>query len=162
MFPGLKLEFWEFFLRARLSSAVRSIFSSPDLSCLVRVPLHLGWSAARFSQDPVSMSRAFMSLLTTSEYRSFGRPMLRFPDVNSPYSRSLGILPSSMRWTWPSQRSLHCLRMVCMLGRPALDKTSALVTLSCQEMPRMRRRYRRWKVLSPLSCLAYVVYESPP
>ena len=37
-----------------------------------------------------------------------------------------------------------------------------LGTLSCQEIPRMRRRLLRWKVFKRLSCLAYVVHVSLP
>ena len=68
--------------------------------------------------------------------------------------------PSSMRWTWPSQRSLRCLSRVYKVGRPARDQTLALVTLSYQDMPRIWRRLLMWKVLSFLSCFAYVVHVS--
>ena len=37
-----------------------------------------------------------------------------------------------MRRTWPNQRNRRCLTRVYMEGRPARDRTSALVTLSCQ------------------------------
>ena len=39
---------------------------------------------------------------------------------------------------------LHTTRV----GRPARDKTSAFVTLSCQDIPRIRRILLRWIVLS--------------
>ena len=68
--------------------------------------------------------------------------------------------PSSMRWTWPSQRSLRGLSKVYKVGRPAPDRTSALVTLSCQDMPRIWRRLLIWKVLNLLSCFTYVVHVS--
>ena len=48
------------------------------------------------------------------------------------------------------------------MGRPARDETSALVTLSCQDTPRIRRMLLRWNVLSRLSCPAYVVLVSLP
>ena len=70
--------------------------------------------------------------------------------------------PSGMRWTWPSQRSLRCLSSVNMLGRPARDRTSLLVTLSCHDIPRMWRRLLMWKVFRRISCLAYVVHVSLP
>ena len=70
--------------------------------------------------------------------------------------------PSGMRWTWPNQRSLHCLSSVNMLGRPARDKNSVLGTLSCHDIARMRRRLLMWKVVRRLSCLVYVVHVSLP
>ena len=100
------------FLRARFSIAALVRFSSPVFSCLIRELLHLGRSAARASQWPGSICRAFMSLLQTSLNLSCGRPVVLFPAANSPYRRSLGILPSSIRCTCPSQRSLRCLRKV--------------------------------------------------
>ena len=137
-------------------------FSSPDLRCLVKASLHLNRLAARLSQDSVLMSTVFMLRFTTSRYRSCGRPMDLFPQASSPYRRSFGMRPSGMRWTWPSQRSLRCLSSVNMLGRPARDRTSLLGTLSCHDIPRMRRRLLMWKVFRRLSCLAYVVHVSLP
>ncbi|XP_078269091.1 uncharacterized protein LOC144601032 isoform X1 [Rhinoraja longicauda] len=61
---------------------------------------------------------------------------------------SFGIWPSSMRWTWPSHRSLS---RVYILGRPALDRISALDTLSCQDIPRIRRMLLRWKGLGAVA-----------
>ena len=58
-----------------------------------------------------------------------------------------------------SCRSLHCLSKVCILGRPTRDRTSAFVTLSCQDMPRIRRMLLTWNVLSLLFCPAYVVHD---
>ena len=49
-----------------------------------------------------------------------------------------------------------------MLGRLARDGTSVLDTLSCQDMPRIRRMFLRWKELSLFSFLAYVVHVSLP
>ena len=142
------------FLRALLSVAACDSFSSPDLRCVVRAPLHLDRLAARLSRDSVLMSTVFMSRFTTSRYRSCGLPVDLFPEASSPYRRSLGMRPSGMRWTWPNQRSLRCLSSVYMLGRPARDRTSVLGTLSCHDIPRMRRRILMWKVFSRLSCLA--------
>ena len=45
-----------------------------------------------------------------------------------------------------------------ILGRAAGVRTSALDTLSFQDIPRIRRILLRWKVLSLLSCLAYVYF----
>ena len=142
------------FLRALLSLAACDSFCSPNLRCVVRAPLHLDRLAARLSQDSVLMSTVFMSRFTTSRYRSYGLPVDLFPEASSPYRRSSGMRPSGMRWTWPNQRSLRCLSSVYMLGRPARDRTSVLGTLSCHDIPRMRRRISLWKVFSRLSCLA--------
>lgn len=49
-----------------------------------------------------------------------------------------------------------------MVGRPARDRTSVLVTLSCQDMPKIRWILLRWKVLKLFSCLAYAVHVSLP
>ena len=54
------------FLRARFSTAAADILFSLDLSCVVRVALHFGRSAARSSQSLKLMSRAFMFLLQAS------------------------------------------------------------------------------------------------
>ena len=103
-----------------------------------------------------------MSRLQTSLNLRWGRPVFLFPAASSPYRRSLGILPSSIRRTCPSQRSLRCRRRVNMEGRLARERTSVLGTFSSHEMPSMRRRQRIWKELSLLSCLAYVVHVSLP
>ena len=105
-----------------------------------------------------------MLRFTTSRYRSCGHPVGLFPVASSPYRRSVGMRPYGMRWTWRSQRSLRCLSSVNMLGRPALDRTSVLLlgTLSCHDIPRMRRMLVVWKVFRRLSCLAYVVHVSLP
>ena len=149
------------FLRARLCDGLVS-FSSPALSWMVRAPLHLNRLAARLSQDSVVMATAFKSHFTTSRYRCCGRPVGLFPEASSPYSRSLGMQPSGMWWTWSSQRSLRCLSSVYMLGRPARDRTSKLGTLPCHDIPRMRRMLLMWKVFRRVSCLAYVVHVSLP
>ena len=162
VYGGCWTELTQSFLRTRLSVAACVNLSSPVLRCLVTAPLHCDRSAARFSQVSVSISTAFMSRFTTSRYRNCGRPVRLLPVASSPYSKSLGMRPSGMRWTWPSQRSLRCLSKVNMLGRPARDNTSVFGTLSCHEIPRMRRRLLIWKVFRRLSCLAYVVHVSPP
>ena len=60
----------------------------------------------------------------------------------------------------PANTILGCLSRMNMLGRLARDRTSALDTLSCQDMPRIRRILLGWKELSRFSCLAYVVHVS--
>ena len=61
-------------------------------------------------------------------------------------------------------RSLHCLSRVYtdILGRPTRDRTSALVTLSSQDIPRIWRMLLRWNVLNLLSCPACVFHVSLP
>ena len=100
-----------------------------------------------------AISKAFISRLHTSLYLSCGRPRGRLPTASSPWRMSLGILPSSMRRTWPIQRILRCLSSVYMVERLARSRTSVLGTLSFQLMPRMRRRLCRWKLISLRSCL---------
>ena len=62
--------------------------------------------------------------------------------------------------TQPSQSALS--KQTYILGRPARDRTSALVTLSSQDMSMIRRMLLRWNVLNLLSCPAYVVHVSLP
>ena len=64
-----RMELLPSFLRARLSAAAVISLSSPVLRCCFRALLHFVRSAARPSQDIVSMSTAFMSLTQTSLYR---------------------------------------------------------------------------------------------
>ena len=82
--------------------------------------------------------------------------MLLCPVESSPWRMSFGMWLSSMRRKW------RCLSRVYMVGRPARDRTSTLVTLSCHDMPKMRRMLLTWKVLSLFSCLACVVHVSLP
>ena len=61
-----RMELLPSFLRARLSGAAAISLSSPVLRCCFRTRLHFVRSAARPSQDIVSMSTAFISLTQTS------------------------------------------------------------------------------------------------
>ena len=70
-----RMELLPFFLRARLSAAAVIDLSSTVLRCCFRALLHPVRSAARPSQDIVSMSTAFISLMQTSLYRRGGRPI---------------------------------------------------------------------------------------
>ena len=63
-------------------------------------------SAALTSQLFWSIPHTSMSRLHASMKRRCGRPFSRLPVESSPYMRSLGMRPSSIRLcTWPSQRS---------------------------------------------------------
>lgn len=88
------LELSFYFLRAHLSIATCVNFSSPDLRCLVRVPLHFDHMASRLPQD--SVPTAFMLHFTTSWYRSCGHPAGLLPVAISTYRRSLGMRPFCM------------------------------------------------------------------
>ena len=142
------------FLFALLSSASTFSFVSPSWSARLHTDLHSPRSAACDSQLPAGRPVEGMSLLQTSLKRSLGRPTGLDPDSSSPYSRSLGIRPSSIQCTWPSHLSLRCLRRVNIEGISALSSTSLLETLSVHEMERMRRRHLIWKVFKRFSCPA--------
>ena len=62
------------------------------------------------SQDCGLIPADFRSRFQVPLKRSLGRPRGLEPDESLPYSRSLGILPSSMRRTWPSQQRWRWLR----------------------------------------------------
>jgi len=59
-------------------------------------------------------------------------------------SRSLGILPFSVRWTWPSQGRRHC--------RSRVKWTAMFETRSFHELPRIGRRLIMWKAFRCVSC----------
>ena len=127
--------------RVLLSKASARSFSSPAARYWLMVLFHLARLAAASSQDSVLMPRVFMSLLHTSLYLSLGCPVVLLPDVSSPHRMSLGMRPSSIRQTWPSQRSLRCCRSVYMLDRPERVRT-------------ILRMHLRWKGFSFFSFLA--------
>ena len=145
---------WRSFLRCLLSSSSLFCLSSPILTPFRTALRHALRSSAICSQLPGSMSASLRSRLQTSLKRSAGWPAGRCPVASSPYSISFGMRPSPMRCTWPSQRSLCWQRRRCMLWESARPSTAVLVTLSCQVMPRMRRKQRRWKLSRRFSCLA--------
>ena len=60
------------------------ISSFPVLRCCFRALLHFVRPAARPSRDRVSMSTAFISLMHTSLYRRWGRPVVLLPKGSSP------------------------------------------------------------------------------
>ena len=121
-----------------------------------------GLSAAAASQPAGLMSRAFRSCLQTSVYRRTGLPAGLEPVASSPYSISLRIRPSSMRLTWPSQRKRLWASKVNILSILAGARTFLSGTRSCQVMPRISLRQRRWKALSLRSWRDYRVHVSLP
>ena len=117
--------------------------------------------SARLSHGWMPITEHFMSLLQVSLYLSPGRPLDLAPDASSPYSRSLGMRPSSMRWMWPSYQMLHWLRRVKMMeGRPAHLSTLVMGTLSRRLILRMHLRHRRWNLFSFFSWAEYVDHAS--
>ena len=77
-----------------------------------------------------------MAYFFESEERStcFLVPMASFT-----YRTSLGIRPSSIRLTCPSQRKRLFVSKEYMLGMPACSSTSLCATWSFQVMPKIRR-----------------------
>ena len=132
LFSSLLLFSLLFFRRLQLSA-----LSLPTWSARLHTDLHSPRSAACVSQLPVGRPVASMSLLQTSLKRSLGLPTGLDPDSSSPYNRSLGIRPSSIRCTWPSHLSLRCLRRANIEGISALSSTSFFETLSVHEMERI-------------------------
>ena len=130
------------------------------LSCQISLVESSVWNGSAGLSWRDSPCHNFMSLLQTSLKRSIGRPAARRPKASWPYRMSLGMRPSSMRCTCPSQRIRRWQSMRCMLREPAFSSTAVLVILSCHVMPRIRRRQRRWKLSRRFSCLAYVVQDS--
>ena len=68
--------------------------------------------------------RDLRSFFQTSMWRRAGRPVGCFPVVSSPYRMSLGMRPSSILHTCPSQRRRLWARMANMLSMPAWLLTS--------------------------------------
>ena len=91
------------------------ISSASFLPVLVML-LQTAHSEAAFSQLSVLMWHAFMSHLHTSLNLNYGHPLSWEPVVSSPYNMYLGILPSSVHLTWPSQCIQHCISRLCMKG----------------------------------------------
>lgn len=121
-----------------------------------------GLSAAAASQPAGLMSPAFRSCLQTSVYRRTGLPAGLEPVASSPYSMSLRIRPSSMRLTWPNQCKRLWPSKVNILSILACARTFLSRTRSCQVMPRIPLRQRRWKALSLRSWRDYRIHVSLP
>ena len=86
-------------LLALLSTASAFSLSSHAWRARLHADLQSLRSAACSSQLSVDRPVASISLLHTSLKRSLGLPVGLEPDSNSPYSRSLGIRSSSIRYT---------------------------------------------------------------
>ena len=115
-----------------------------------RLKAWLQWlrSAAKASQTAGLILPAFRSRLQTSLKWRLGLPAGLDPVKSSPQSMSLGILPSSTRVTWPSQRNHLWLSKANFLGTPARARTSLFGTQSWQVMTKILLWQCRWKVFS--------------
>ena len=125
---------------------LRSLLS-PFLTLLSAVTASLQWlwSAAATSQSAGLILPAFRSCLQTSLKRRLGRPAGLVPVASSLFSMSLGIPSSSMRLTWPSQRSQLWLSKANTQGTSDCARTSLFGTRSCQVMPKMLLRQHTWR-----------------
>ena len=135
-------------------SLLLPLFLSPQLACL---------DDRLDGKSPAAaglMLPVFISRLQTSLHLRTGLSAGRDPVASSPHSMSLGILPSCIRLTWPNQRRRFCDRMANTLCIPACSKICLFGTWSCQEMPKIRLRQRRRKVLSLPSWQEYSVHVS--
>ena len=153
------MEFLLSFLRARLSAAAANSLSSPVLVCF-RALLHFVRSAARPSQDILSMSTTFISL--TQNFYIAGEGGRWFSSPKPAHRRGFwnATILHTADMTQPSQSALS--KQSVHTGKTSTSQTSALVILSCQDILRIRRMFLRWNVLSLLSCPAYVVRVSLP
>ena len=86
------------------SSRCSALLSSHAWMPALKASLHWLWCADTPSQPAGLTLPAFISRWQTSLKRRRGLPVGLVPMASSP-SMSLGIVPSSMRLTWPSQRS---------------------------------------------------------
>ena len=104
----------------------------------------------------------YLLILHLSLNINLGLPLALLPSAICPYRNCFGIRLSSNLVTWPSHLSRRLHRMVGMVWRLALLRTSVLVFLSSKVMPRILRRHLRWKMFSLFSCPAYDVHVSDP
>ena len=93
--------------------------------------------------------KLFRSRLHRSLKRSFWRHRLRLPTTNllMLYNRDFGNRSLTILKTWPSQRSLHWLKVKYMVVRLVRLNTFFMVIFCCNAILRIRRRNNRSKVL---------------
>ena len=152
-------------MRARLSAASVISLSFPVLRCCFRALLHFVRSAAlpghSVDVDGLHISHADIFI---SKVRAAGCSPLQCQFTIEDVFRNATIIHTA-DMTQPSQSALSKpvgLPRVYILGRPTRDRTSALVTLSSQDMHRIRRMLLRWNMLNLLSCPACIVHVSLP
>lgn len=131
------------FLCCLLSSWSLRRFDSAVPTPFFTTALHLTLSTAKFSQLIMSILVDFISRLQTPVYRRWGLPRGRVPFSSWLKSKSIGILFGSMRFIWPSQRSLLLESRQWMVKVLLLWRTSWLVILSCNLMPKILPVLRR-------------------
>ncbi len=128
------------------------LFPSLSFMMVLMGSRQLTWHVVAATKSAGFRLPAFRSRLQTSLYQSAGLPVGLVPEVISPYMISLGIRPSCIRQTWPSQHRHLCESSACILNVFAWSSTSVFGTRSSQVMPRILLRQRRWKELSLRSC----------
>ena len=77
-----------------------------------------------------SILSSFVSRLHSSQHRNWGRSRFRLPAMSSPYNIYLAILPSFIRRKCFSQRNLHWLIIVKVVGSQHLYSTNVFSYLS--------------------------------
>ena len=153
------MELLSTFVCARLSAASVISLSFPVLRCCFRALLRdKALPGHSVDVDSLHISHADI-FISKARVAGCSLPQCQFT-IEDVFLNGNIIHKADM--TQPSQSALRCLSRVYILGRPARDRTSALVTLSSQDMPRIRRMLLRWNVLNLLSCPAYVVHVSIP
>ncbi len=103
-------------LRCLFSSHWSLLFPSLSFMLVLTASRQLTWSVVAASKSVGFRLPAFRSCWQTSLYRSAGLPVGLMPEASSPYMMSLGIRPSCIRETWPSQRRRLCERNACILS----------------------------------------------
>ena len=131
-----RMELLHSFLRAGLSASAAISLSSPVLRCcFYSTPPLYAISCKTLPGHSVDVDSIHISYADIF--------IAQVSAASSPKRISFGMRSSSIRRTCPNHRRLCCLNRVNILGRPTGDWTSALVTLSCQDMPRIRRMLLR-------------------
>ncbi len=99
------------------------LFPSLSFMMVLMASRQLTWHVVAATKSAGFRLPAFRSRLQTSLYRSAGLPVGLVPEVISPYMISLGIRPSCIRQTWPSQRRHLCESSACILNVFAWSST---------------------------------------
>ena len=157
-----RMELLPSFLRARLSAAAVISLSSPVLRCSFRALLHPVRSAARPSQDIVSMPTAFISLAQTyyiSQVRAAsGSPPQCQLTVEDVFWDATILHTANM--TQPTQSALS--EQGVHSGKTGTRQDISVGYFVLPRYAQDTARLLRWNELSLLSCPAYVVHVSLP
>ena len=149
--------FWDI-MHARFSADAVKCFFSPVLRCWFRVHASCAVSCKALPGHNVDIDilHIYHAEFIVSRVKVAGGSSLRSP---MPDHRRRCLCfgcdhpPNGGYMTQPLQSAAV---IVCILGKPARDRTSACDTLSCQDMPMIRRMLLGWNVLRAFSrsCLA--------